>query len=327
MLKVAVTGASGHIGNCLVRELIKKDAEVKVLVHKSEYELADPGIEVFYGDILDPESLESFCKGVDVVYHCAALISIDNRRRRLVFETNVTGTKNMLEAAIKAGVKKFVHFSSIDAFQIDKTGEVITEESPLTEEKDSIYNFSKAKAEGLVMEAVLKGLNAVILSPTAVLGPYDSRGSYLGQALIKLYKNKFPALIPGGYNWVDVRDVVDAAIQSVDSGRSGERYILSGHFCTIKDLSVLIGKMSGNKPPRFVVSDYIVRLICPFYQLYYLVTNAKPMFTCLSLKLLLSAPSNISCEKARDELGYNSRELEESLRDTFEWYKQNDYIN
>jgi len=322
----AVTGAGGHIGNCLVRELLKSGYKVRVLVHQFKNDYAYLPVEIVHGDLLDSLSLKKLCKDVDVVFHCAAVISIDNYHRKIVWETNVTGTKNMVDASLAAGIKKFIHFSSIDAFQMPETNEVLKEENSLTVKKSSIYNFSKAESEKVVLDGVSKGLDAVILSPTAVIGPYDIRKSFLGNALIKFYNNKIPALIPGGYNWVDVRDIVFAAIQSVEKGRKGEKYILSGHFCTIKRLSVLIGNLSGKKRPRFMVPAFLARIFCPFFQLEYLITRRKPMFTCQSLKLLIHAPGNISLEKSERELNYSPRPLEETLRDTFDWYKQNNYL-
>jgi len=117
MIKVAVTGASGHIGNCLVRELLLKGARIKVLVHNFENDLSQLQVEMIKGNLLDVESLKKLCADVDVVFHLAATIALDNRRAKQVFDVNVTGTKNMVEAAKLAGVKKFIHFSSTDAFQ------------------------------------------------------------------------------------------------------------------------------------------------------------------------------------------------------------------
>jgi dihydroflavonol-4-reductase len=235
MMKIAVTGASGHIGICLVRELLKNGALVKVLVHDFENDLAQLDVEMIRGNLLEVESLKKLCKDVDVVFHLAAKIALDNRHSEQVYSVNVTGTKNIVEASQSSGVKKFIHFSSIDAFQLISSEMVLDENRPITESEKAIYAYTKAESERIVMNAVKEGLDAVILSPTAVIGPFDYRGSFLGSALIKIYQNKIPMLISGGYNWVDVRDVAAAAIQSVESGRKGEKYILSGNFCSLKE--------------------------------------------------------------------------------------------
>ncbi|HUX55987.1 MAG TPA: NAD-dependent epimerase/dehydratase family protein [Bacteroidales bacterium] len=258
VMKVAVTGASGHIGNCLVRELKKQGA--------------------------------------------------------------------MIKAANYAGAKKFIHFSSIHAFQTEPSDMILDESRSLVESDKTIYEFTKAEGEREVMKAVKEGLNAVIINPTAVIGPFDSRGSLLGQALLKIYQNKLPFLVSGGYNWVDVRDVVSASIQAIESGNKGERYILSGEFCTLQELSAMISKISGNKIP-VIVPVSLARLACPFFQIYSSVTKKEPLYTYQSLDILVNSPVNISNAKARKDMGYEPRPLEQTLIDTFNWYRGNNFIN
>jgi len=323
---IAITGASGHIGNCLVRELKKQGSVVKVLVHDFKNDLDKLDVELIQGNLLDIESLNLLCEGVDVVFHLAAKIALDNRRPDEVYAVNVTGTKNMIEASKTAGVKKFIHFSSIDAFQFISSDAVLDENNPLIQSEKAIYAFTKAESERLVLNAVNEGLDAVILSPTAVIGPFDYRGSFLGTALIKIYQNKIPMLISGGYNWVDVRDVAKAAIQSVETGRKGEKYILSGSFCSLQDLSEIAGKISGKKTPKLIAPVLLAKLAWPFIQFYYSLINEKPIYTRHSLELLVNSPKNISFEKAKKELGYAPRPLEQTLRDTFHWYIENKYL-
>jgi len=325
-MRVAVTGASGHIGNCLVRELKKQGADVKVLVYQFRNDLDEMNVECIQGSLFDMESLEKLCAEVDVVFHLAAQISIDNRQAEQVFSTNVTGTINILEAARKCGVRKFIHFSSIDAFQAEPKEQILDENRLLIQSKDSAYGFSKAESEREVLKAVKLGLEAVILSPTAVIGPFDYRGSILGKALRKMFQNKMPFLVFGGYNWVDVRDVASAAIQAIEHGRKGEKYILSGNFANLKDLSVVISKIADCRIP-LIVPISLVRLVCPFFQVYASLTRTEPLFTNHSLDLLLSSPENISCEKARIELNYKPRQLEETLRDAYFWYMENKQLN
>jgi dihydroflavonol-4-reductase len=325
-MKVAVTGASGHIGSCLVKELKKKGVAIKVLVHKFRSDLEELDVELIRGNLLEPESLMKLCEGVDVVFHLAAQIAIENRFSEHVFETNVTGTKNMLKAARYSGVRKFIHFSSIHAFRIGSPGQMLDENSPLVETSKTIYEFTKAEGEREVLKAVKEGLNAVILNPTAVIGPFDYRDSLLGQALLKIYQNKLPFLVSGGYNWVDVRDVVSASIQAVESGRKGENYILSGEFCSLQVLSAMISTLSGCRIP-LIVPVSLARLACPFFKVYSLATKKKPLYTYQSLNILVNSPVNISNAKAGKELGYEPRPLELTLRDTFDWYRENNFIN
>jgi dihydroflavonol-4-reductase len=166
----------------------------------------------------------------------------------------------------------------------------------------------------------------VILNPTAVIGPLDYRGSLLGQALLKIYKNKLPFLVSGGYNWVDVRDVVEASLQAIESGRNGENYILSGKYCSLRDLSVMISEISGCKIPM-IVPVALAQLACPFFKIYSSISNKEPLYTYQSLNILANSPAKISNAKAVKELGYKPRPLEQTLRDTFDWYKEENFIN
>jgi dihydroflavonol-4-reductase len=325
-MKVAVTGASGHIGNCLIRELKKQGAGIRVLVHNFRSDLDEMDVEIIQGNLLEPESLINLCDGVDVVFHLAAQIAINNRTSAEVYETNVTGTINMIKAANHGGVKKFIHFSSIHAFQSEPADKMLDESRTLVESKKTIYEFTKAEGEREVMKAVKGGLKAVILNPTAVIGPFDYRGSLLGQALLKIYQNRLPFLVSGGYNWVDVRDVVSASVRAIESGRTGEKYILSGEFCSLTELSAMMSKISGCKIPVLVPVS-LARLACPFFQSYSSITKKEPLYTFQSLNILANSPVNISNAKARKELGYEPRPLEQTLRDTFDWYKENKYIN
>ena len=325
-MKVAITGASGHIGNCLVRELKKQGAEIKVLIHNFRNDLDELDIELIEGNLLEPESLNKLCNGVDVVFHLAARIAIENRYSPQVYKTNVTGTKNIIKAANYGGAKKFIHFSSIHAFQTQSSDPILDESRSMVETNKTIYEFTKAEGEREIMKAVKEGLNAVVLNPTAVIGPFDYRGSLLGQAIIGIYQNKLPFLVSGGYNWVDVRDVVSASIKAIESGRKGEKYILSGEYCSLGELSAMISKISGCRIP-VIVPVSLARLACPFFQIYSSITKKEPLYTYQSLDILVNSPVNISNEKARKELGYEPRPLEQTLKDTFDWYREKNFIN
>ena len=325
-MKVAITGASGHIGNCLTRILIDQGAKVKTLVHKIDHDLKDLDVEIIRGDLLNPQSLDVLCKDVDFVFHLAARISIDKKDTDLVYRTNVNGTQNLVNACRKAKVKRMIHFSSIHAFQMHPLNEVLDETRPLVDNTGVVYESSKAEGERIVLRAVQDGLDALIINPTAVVGPYDYTRSYLGQALIKIYLNKLPMLVPGGYDWVDVRDVVQGTLSALKKGRKGERYLLSGHYHSLRELSQMVSRISGKKTPVLEVPMFIARIGSPFIQLYASLRNEHPLYTRESLDILVNSPKNISNARARKELGYTSLPLEETLRDTFAWYAQNNFI-
>lgn len=320
-MRVAVTGASGHIGSCLVRTLKEKGAEIKVLVHKQRSDLDKLGLEITEGDLLDIGSLDKLCNGAEAVFHLAAQITLDNRSDKKTYDVNVTGTRNILNAAKRRGVRKFIHFSSIHAFSPVPEDILLDETMPAIDTGGSIYEVTKAEGEKEVINAAREGLDAVILNPTAVIGPFDYRRSALGEALIKIYGNRLPFLISGGYNWVDVRDVVSAAINAVDYGRKGEKYILSGEYRTLRELSEMISNISGCRIP-VITPVFLARMTCPFFRIYSSVTGREPLYTNQTLDILVNSPVKISNAKARRELKYKPRLLADTLKDTFSWYDE-----
>jgi len=326
-MKVAVTGASGHVGNVLCRELIKQGHWVRALIHHDTDDLESIGVEMVQGDLMDINSLEKLCMDCEVVYHLAAKISIDEKEKDLVRLTNVTGTQNLIKAAIKTSIKKFIHFSTIhvlDPFPLD---EELNETRPYIGHTHMIYEQSKTESEKLVLEAVQEGLNAVIITPTAIIGPYDYKPSFLGQALIKMVTNSLPMLVSGGYDWVDVRDVVVCAIAAAEKGRQGERYIASGHYLSLKNLSQMIGKVTGRKTPSFTGPTILAKIGLPFIALYSKLKNEAPLYTSNSLEILKNSNRCISHAKATAELNYQPRPLEETLMDTFDWFNKNGLID
>jgi dihydroflavonol-4-reductase len=320
--KIAVTGASGHVGNVLCRELKRQGFEVNALLYKDPNDLEKTGVDIIEGDILDQSSLQKLCENADVVFHLAARISISNKSRKEVFKTNVEGTKNLLDVCKKNNILKFIHFSSIHALDPFPLEQELNEERPYVEKITMAYEQSKLESEKLVFKAIENGLNAIVLNPTAIIGPHDHKPSFLGQALIKMYNNSLPMLVSGGYNWVDVRDVVQGAIASMDKGRIGYRYILSGHWVSLKGLSVTIGKIFNRRTPVFTGPDWLAQLGTPFINIYARLKQEEPLYTPETLKILKYSSRKISSVKAANDLQYTIRPFEETLKDTFEWYKE-----
>jgi dihydroflavonol-4-reductase len=188
------------------------------------------------------------------------------------------------------------------------------------------YEITKSKGERMVMEAVAKGLDAVIINPCAIVGPHDYKPSLVGQVLIQMYNGTLPALVPGGYNWVDVRDIVQGAVAAMDTGRKGERYILSGHYVSVKDLARTVSRVTGKKVTQFMVPSILAKAGVPFIKAYAGITKTEPLYTFDSLRTLVEVNQNISHAKASKELGYSPRTLEITVRDTIEWFKSHNLL-
>lgn len=326
-MKIAVTGASGHIGINLCMELVRQGHSLKALVHKNVESLKDIPLEPIQGDLKDPKSLMELVRNTDIVFHLGAIISIRGNRSGELFDTNVEGTRRICEAAREASVGRLVHFSSIHALVHRPYDKALDETRPLAIEDKMAYSRSKACAEQVVLDAVNSGLDAVILSPTAVLGPHDHAPSLLGRALILLASGKLPALVRGGYNWVDVRDVVQATITAIEKGKKGERYLLPGHWLTLKQISDLVSRIIDFRPKKFSCPHWLARLGLPFINLYCSVYEKEPLYTHDSLHTLRTAHKNISHAKATKELGFQPRSFEETLTDTLGWFKNQGFLS
>jgi dihydroflavonol-4-reductase len=323
-MKIALTGASGHIGANLCRKLLDDNHDLRVLTNQFTDSLEGLELEAVKGDILNMTSLKELADGAEVLIHLAASISINGDQH--VLDTNVVGTKNVLDVVRSCQVKRLLHFSSIHALVHQPRDQTLDEGRPLAVSDHIIYNQSKALAEELVRHAVASGLDAVIINPTSVMGPNDFKPSLIGQAIIQLYKGKIPALIPGGYDWVDVRDVVAGTISAIEIGRTGQSYLLSGHFKTLLELYEDIIGIQGKDKKLPVIPFWLAEVGVPFLKAWARVSGNRPLYTKESVEILKTSHSNISSKKAQKELGYESRPFKDTIRDTIKWFKENGYL-
>jgi dihydroflavonol-4-reductase len=315
-----VTGASGHIGNNLVRNLLAQGRQVRVLVHRDNQGSVNSAIETIRGDISDQSSLVRAFQGADVVYHLAARISIDMGDWPALHHINTLGTGNVVSACIRCNVRRLVHFSSIDAIDQNPLTVPIDESSPLADSKrHPPYDRSKAAGEKEVQAGIARGLDAVIVNPTSIIGPYDYRPSFQGQMLMAMALRKLPSLVEGGFDWVDVRDVVFGAIQAEKLAPCGSRYILGGHWASIADIAHLVEKATGAAMPGFVCPLWLAGAGAPIVSAYERLCGRRSLFTRASI-IALNSNRFINHSRAHTELGYNPRPLEETVSDTLQWF-------
>ncbi len=318
---VVVTGASGHVGTNLVRRLLDSGRSVRAVVHKNRGLLEGHDVEWVPGDVTNRDSLRRAFTGATTVFHLAALISIEGDQGGLVTSTNVEGAGNAAAAALECGVQRYVHVSSVHAFDQNPLTEPLDEErSRALSPKHNAYDRSKALGEARVKAVIAEGLNGVIVNPTGVIGPYDHQPSRMGQVFLDLYHRRLPSLIDGGFDWVDVRDVVAGILAAEDRGRRGENYLLSGHWRSVLDLATLAESVTGIRRPRIVSPMWLARGWAPFQMTIDRLMKRPLLYTSESLEAL-RANRNISHEKATRELGYQTRPIEESVRDIYAWFE------
>jgi dihydroflavonol-4-reductase len=322
---ILVTGAAGHLGNVLVRKLLTNGEKVRALILPGENctGLSGLAVERMEGDITQRETLTQAFRGIDQVYHLAALVSIIQGQESLLAKINVQGTRNMLDAALQAGVKRFIYTSSIHALTRPPQGVTINESLPFDPENPAgAYDRSKAEASLIVQQAAHLGLDTVIVCPTGVIGPHDYRRSEMGEMMLEWMSRKINLVIEGFFDFVDVRDVADGHIQAARSGRSGQTYILSGERIHIGQLVNLVKQVTGQKNNLIKIPFHLALFATHFTRLYYGWTHTRPRFTRYSIETLVSN-SVISSKKARRELDYKPRALQDSIRDTVAWWFEN----
>ncbi len=322
-MTVVITGAGGHIGANLVRALIAQNRPTRCLAHVHHQAIGGLETEIVQGDVRDIDSLCRAFKGADVVYHLAACISLSMNDWPLLESVNVTGTRNVIEACRRTGVRRLIHFSSIHALEQEPFSVPVDESRPLVfSRRRPPYDRSKAAAEMEVRQAIKKGLNAVIISPTAIIGPYDYQLSYFGEALLMLARHRMPAMVTGGFDWVDVRDVVAGAILAEKNAPPGSSYLLSGHWVSMCDIAAMVAEITAVPAPGFVCPLWLARLSAPIIKVVSRLSGKHPLYTSVSLRALRSN-RHISHARATADLGYQPRPFRETLLETLRWFEEN----
>jgi dihydroflavonol-4-reductase len=314
-----VTGATGHIGNVLVRQMLDRGERVRALVRPGKTPLALQGldVEIFPGDILDLDSLVRAMRGADVVYHLAAKISLASGPDPVTERVNLEGTRNVLAAVRAAGMRRLVYASSIYALHVPEAG--VVDESLLFDPAQArgAYDRSKAAASLEVKNAAAAGLEAVIVCPTAVAGPYDFQVSEAGRGILYNMPPGVKFYVDGAYDFVDVRDVAHGLALAAEKGHSGETYILGGGRLTVREVAECIWEAVGGWHVGFWLPDWMADLAAGFLPL--LVDD--PLVTPYSLAAVRSN-SHISHEKAMRELGFCPRPARQAILDAVGWWQE-----
>lgn len=324
---IVVTGASGLIGGNLVRELLKQGKRVRCLVHRDISTIQNLPIEVVFGSILNPDDLLNAFKSAEIVYHLAAEVSINKKSISRLYRTNIEGVTNVVNACQKMKVRRLVHMSSVQALQQTPYTTPVTEKRNLVQQGEDVspYDLSKAMAEIEIKKAQDAGLETIILNPTGVIGLYDYKPSLLGRAILQIARGRFPALITGGFNWVDARDVAQAAVAAEYKGEAGKNYLLSGGWHSVAELANKICQIVGRRHPKLVLPRQLAYLCTPAAELISGLTGNPSLLTRQSLDVLGGNPL-IDSSKAKAQLGFNSRPFDTTISDTIAWFKSNSFL-
>lgn len=313
---ILVTGGAGLVGNELIKQLLADGKKVRAIFNKTPLQFPDTeNLEQLQCNILDVVCLEEAMKGVEQVYHCAAVVTFNPKRRDEMYKVNIEGTANVVNAALDAGVKKLVHVSSVAAMGRIRTDKPIDETMYWTEEtSNSRYGQSKYLAEMQVWRGIGEGLDAVMVNPVIILGDGDWNSS--SSQLFKSVYNEFPWYADGTTGFVDVRDVVKAMIELMNSNISAERFIISAENRSYADVFNLMAKAFGKKPPYKKVTPMLAKIVWRLEVVKSLFTGKDPLVTKETTRTAL-ARVNFDNSKLKKFLpGFTYHTLEDTIHHT-----------
>lgn len=279
-------------------------------------------MEYVIGALPDEASIGLLVQDAEIVVHLAAVISLDDREDEKMFRINTEGSHLLLAAAQRAGVRRFIYLSSVTAYNQAPYDMPMNESRALLSGTAYTYEHSKAAAQAIALSYNGMGMEVIVLSPTAILGPPDEKPSLLGKAIIRIYQGRIPALFPGGVNFVDVRDVAGTIASALTKGVPGQAYLLGGEWASLVTLSNYIGLMKGRKIWLPVIPLWLILAALPVTKLWAAVSGAPPFYTRQSVFNLVYSNTMIDHSRAETDLLFQPRPLRDTVRDIINWFKQ-----
>jgi dihydroflavonol-4-reductase len=323
-----LTGATGFVGSHVARALVEQSADLRLLVRSNSNleNIADLKADVVSGDLRDPSSLQNAMAGCDVVFHVAADYRLWVRDPEQMYRANVEGTRAILEAARKNGLRRVVYTSSVATMGFTEDGTPANEDSPVSlDNMIGHYKRSKFMAEQVAMEASRSGVDVVIVNPTTPVGERDIKPTPTGRIIVDFLKKKFPAYVDTGLNLVDVHQCALGHIAALEKGRTGERYILGGENLTLKQILDRLAAITGLPSPRVRV-PYVLALATGVVD--EIVTGRirgrEPRATIDAVRMGRKKMF-VSSTKAERELGWKITNVDSALRRAVAWFRQHDY--
>jgi len=326
-MKVLVTGATGFLGANLCHHLVARGDAVRVLKRKRTKPTLLEGlpIEIAEGDVTDFDSLLAASHGVEGIYHVAGLVSYWRPKRDWMYCVNIDGPRNVVEAAVRNGVRRVVHTSSIAAVGFRTDGQPADEETPFNwEPYDVGYPISKFRGEQEAMKAIAHSLEVVSVNPALIFGPRDT--SWNAGRMFRMVQQSRTIRIPDGSSTTcDVDDVCAGHIAAMERGLSGRRYILGGEHLGIARLFEMVGEVMGQKVRVHTVPYWVASLASYAAYSVSLLTRKEPDFT-PELMRVARRSRRYSSERAIRELGYPQTPLRATLEKTYRWYRDHGYL-
>ncbi len=328
-MKILVTGADGLLGNNLVRELLARKHEVRVLLlpDSPSNSLEELNIERLYGNILNTQDIEKAIQGCDAVIHAAANTNIWPSRSEIIRRVNIEGTQNIIDASLKAKIKRLVYIGTANSFGFGSKEKPGNEQRSYQSAKYGLdYMDSKLEAQHLVLKAVKEqGLPAITVNPTFMLGPYDTKPS-AGALILAIYEQKVPGFAPGGRNYLYVKDAAVAIANGLTKGKIGESYIVGNINLSYEEMFTLVAKTVNVKPPKIKIPALFIKLYGMIGSAYGSLFKKAPTVS-YPMALISCDEHYFTAQKARDELDLPQTDIKTAIRESFDWLKENGYCN
>jgi dihydroflavonol-4-reductase len=323
-----ITGAAGFLGSHVARKLIARGDSVRVLLRPSSSKraIADLPLEVVTGDLRDASSLRSAMRGVQQVFHVAADYRLWAKNPQDIYDSNVGGTKNLLAAAQKAGVQRFIYTSTVATIAVDRPSLPNESTDAKLEEMIGHYKRSKWMAEQEVLSAAKAGLPAVVAMPTTPVGPWDWKPTPTGKIIVDFLNGKMPGYVDTGLNFVGVEDCAAGHLLVAEKGRIGERYLLGGENLTLKQVLDILARATGLPPARLKIPHTVALGVAYAETAFSLLLGREPQIPVEGVKIAQHRMF-VDCSRAERELGYHPGPVAAAFESAARWYEQNGYIS
>jgi dihydroflavonol-4-reductase len=322
-----VTGAAGFLGSHVARQLVARGDEVRVLLRASSTNraIADLSLEYVTGDLRDPASLDRAMKGVKRVFHVAADYRLWAKRSREIYDSNVGGTKNLLEAAKRAGVEQLIYTSTVATIAVDRPQLPNEFTDAKLEEMVGHYKRSKWMAEREVLNAAKSGLPVIVAMPTTPVGPWDWKPTPTGKIILDFLNGKMPGYVETGLNFVGVEECAAGHLLIAEKGKVGERYLLGGENLTLKAMLDILARITGLSAPSLKIPHGLALGVAYANTVFSRLLGREPGIPIEGVKIARHMMF-VDSSRAQRELGFKSGPVAAALERAVRWYDANGYI-
>ena len=322
-----VTGAAGFLGSHVARQLVARGDQVRVLLRASSTNraIADLSLEYVTGDLRDPASLDRAMKGVKRVFHVAADYRLWAKRKQDIYDSNVGGTKNVLDAAKRAGVEQLIYTSTVATIAVDRPQHPNEFTDAKLEEMVGHYKRSKWMAEREALGAAKRGLPVMVAMPTTPVGPWDWKPTPTGKIILDFLNGNMPGYVKTGLNFVGVEECAAGHLLVAEKGKVGERYLLGGENLTLKQMLDKLAKITGLRAPILKIPHALALGVAYANTAFSRLVGREPGIPIEGVKIARHMMF-VDCSRAKRELGFQPGPVAAALEGAVRWYEANGYI-